>query len=43
MFIINVTVQKKNKNINILLLNAPCEGFGDIIFAAKLLNMLKLV
>lgn len=33
---------KKNiKNLNILLLNTPCEGFGDIIFARKIANYLR--
>ena len=29
------------KGMNILLLNAPCNGFGDLIFALKLSNYLK--
>lgn len=35
-------VMKKNlKNFKILLLNAPCNGFGDIIFCIKLANYIK--
>ena len=29
------------KNLRILILNAPCNGFGDLIFAMKLSNYLK--
>lgn len=29
------------KNLRILILNAPCNGFGDLIFALKLANYLK--
>lgn len=29
------------KNLRILILNAPCNGFGDLIFAIKLSNYLK--
>ena len=32
---------KKNEKFNILLLNAPCNGFGDVIFAMKLSKYLK--
>jgi len=38
------TVGKKSlnkQNVNILLLNTPCHGFGDIIFAIKIYNYLK--
>ena len=33
--------KKKIKNINILLLNTPCEGFGDIIFATKIAKYIR--
>ena len=29
------------KNLNILILNAPCNGFGDLIFAYKFANYLR--
>jgi hypothetical protein len=35
-------VRKKN-DLNILILNAPCNGFGDIIFAFKLYKIMKLL
>tara|TARA_A100001011_G_scaffold394642_1_gene487556 strand:+ start:24789 stop:26030 length:1242 start_codon:yes stop_codon:yes gene_type:complete len=31
----------KQKKLNILLLNTPCNGFGDLIFAVKLFSYLK--
>ena len=37
-----VKVNKKDsKSLNILILNAPCNGFGDLIFAMKLSNYIK--
>jgi hypothetical protein len=33
--------KKCGKGLKILLLNAPCNGFGDLIFALKLSNYLK--
>jgi hypothetical protein len=32
---------KKNTRLNILLLNSPCNGFGDVIFCNKILNYLQ--
>ena len=37
----NVQCNKCAKNLHILLLNAPCHGFGDIIFCIKLANYLR--
>jgi hypothetical protein len=31
----------KTKQLNILILSAPCNGFGDIIFATKIQRYLK--
>jgi len=37
-----VKVNKKaTESLNILILNAPCNGFGDLIFAMKLSNYIK--
>jgi ribosomal protein L7Ae-like RNA K-turn-binding protein len=33
----------KAKDLNVLILNAPCNGFGDIIFAFKLYKIMKSV
>lgn len=33
--------KKKAKDLSILLLNAPCNGFGDIVFAMKLASYIK--
>lgn len=34
---------KDIKDLNILILNAPCNGFGDIIFAFKLYKIIKSI
>jgi len=34
---------KDAKDLNILILNAPCNGFGDIIFAFKLYKIMKSI
>ncbi len=34
---------KGAKDLNILILNAPCNGFGDIIFAFKLYKIMKTI
>jgi hypothetical protein len=34
-------VKEDNPSLNILILNAPCNGFGDLIFAYKLSTYLK--
>lgn len=34
---------KGSRDLNILILNAPCNGFGDIIFAFKLYKIMKSI
>jgi hypothetical protein len=39
--VISSSTLRRDRKVSILLLNAPCHGFGDVVFAMKLANYLR--